>query len=88
MIDTNIILPLITFLSSVVTGVIGYSTGKRKRENEADKTAFEAYNYAIESLRREMENRVGELQRRIEQLEEENKQLRIANFNLMQNEKR
>mgnify|MGYP003301026853 CR=1 FL=1 len=79
---------LTTFGASVVSALVGYASGKRQRENEADKTAFEAYNYAIESLRREMENRVGELQRRIEQLEEENKQLRIANFNLMQNEKR
>ena len=79
---------LTTFGASVISAIIGYASGKRKRENEADKTAFEAYNYTIESLRREMENRVAELQRRIEKLEEENKQLRIDNLKLMKNEKR
>lgn len=77
-----------TFAASVVSAIIGYASGKRKRENEADKTAFEAYTYTIESLRREMENRVAELQRRIEKLEEENKKLRIDNLKLMKNEKR
>ena len=77
-----------TFGASAISAIIGYASGKRKRENEADKTAFEAYNYTIESLRREMENRVAELQRRIEKLEEENKQLRIDNLKLMKNEKR
>lgn len=77
-----------TFGASVISAIIGYASGKRKRENEADKTAFEAYNYTIESLRREMENRVSELQRRIEKLEEENKQLRIDNLKLIKNEKR
>lgn len=64
-----------TFAASLVSAIIGYASGKRKRENEADKTAFEAYNYTIESLRREMENRVAELQRRIEKLEAENRKL-------------
>lgn len=68
-----------TFAASVVSAIIGYASGKRKRENEADKTAFEAYNFAIQSLRSEFEKRVEELQRRIEQLESENKELRSKN---------
>lgn len=86
--NTELINFITPFAASVVSAIIGYATGKRKRENEADKTAFEAYNYTIESLRREMENRVAELQRRIEKLEEENKMLRIDNLKLMKNEKR
>ncbi len=65
-----------TFLASVVSAIIGYTSGKRQRENEADKTAYEAYNYAIKSLREEMERRVKELQDRIEVLERENEILR------------
>lgn len=73
---------LTTFGASVVSAIIGYASGKRLRENEADKAAFEAYNYAIASLRREMESRVAELQRRIEQLELENKNLKQINKEL------
>lgn len=67
---------LTTFGTSVISAIIGYASGKRKRENEADKTAYEAYNYAIKSLREEMERRVKELQDRIEVLERENDILR------------
>lgn len=65
-----------TFGASVLSAIIGYASGKRQRENEADKTAYEAYNYAIKSLREEMERRVQELQYRIEVLERENEILR------------
>lgn len=67
---------LTTFVASVISAIIGYASGKRQRENEADKTAYEAYNYAIKSLREEMERRVKELQDRIEVLERENQNLR------------
>lgn len=67
---------LTTFVASVISAIIGYASGKRQRENEADKTAYEAYNYAIKSLREEMERRVKELQDRIEVLEHENEILR------------
>lgn len=67
---------LTTFGASAISAIIGYASGKRQRENEADKTAYEAYNYAIKSLREEMERRVKELQDRIEVLEHENKILR------------
>ena len=65
-----------TFGASCISAIIGYASGKRQRENEADKTAYEAYNYAIKSLRDEMERRVKELQDRIEVLERENQILR------------
>lgn len=67
---------LTTFGASAISAIIGYASGKRQRENEADKTAYEAYNYAIKSLREEMERRVKELQNRIEALERENENLR------------
>lgn len=67
---------LTTFGASAISAIIGYASGRRQRENEADKTAYEAYNYAIKSLREEMERRVKELQDRIEVLERENEILR------------
>lgn len=67
---------ILTFSASAISAIIGYASGKRQRENEADKTAYEAYNYAIKSLREEMERRVKELQDRIEVLERENQNLR------------
>lgn len=60
--ESEIILSVITLVPSIVTGLIGYASGKRKRENEADKSAYEAYNFALESLRKEFEARIERMQ--------------------------
>lgn len=60
-----------TFLASWFS----YRTGKRQRENEADKAAFEAYNFAIQSLRKEFESRIDLLQRENAELRERVKEL-------------
>jgi Skp family chaperone for outer membrane proteins len=60
--ESEIILSVIGLVSSIATGLIGYANGKRKRENEADKSAYEAYNFALESLRKEFEARIERMQ--------------------------
>lgn len=60
---------ILTIIVSAVTGVGGYLTGRRKQIAEADRTAFEAYNYALESLRKEFEARTEDLQRQIKELQ-------------------
>lgn len=60
--ESEIILSVIALVSSIATGLIGYANGKRKRENEADKSAYEAYNFALESLRKEFEARIERMQ--------------------------
>ena len=60
---------LLSPIVAIITAIIGYKTGRRNRENEANRTAFEAYNFAIESLRKEFEARIDLLQK-------ENKELR------------
>ena len=90
LIDSKIILSVIGLVSSIATGLIGYANGKRKRENEADKSAYEAYNFALESLRKEFEARIERMQndynhiqanyermrRDCETLQKENRELR------------
>lgn len=60
--ESEIILSAIGLVSSITSGLIGYANGKRKRENEADKSAYEAYNFALESLRKEFEARIERMQ--------------------------
>lgn len=88
--ESEIILSVIALVPSIVTGLIGYVSGKRKRENEADKSAYEAYNFALESLRKEFEARIERMQndynhiqanyermrRDCETLQKENRELR------------
>ncbi len=76
----EIIIALIGVFSTLISSLIGYRTGKRGREKDADKTAFENYNYAIESLRKEFDRQIeclrkenNELRERIRILEEEKK---------------
>lgn len=69
---TLIISPIV----AVFTAIIGYKTGRRNRENEANRTAFEAYNFAIESLRKEFEARINMLQKENEELRNEIKLLK------------
>lgn len=65
-----------TPIIAVFTAIIGYKTGRRNRENEANRTAFEAYNFAIESLRKEFEARINMLQKENEELRKEIKELK------------
>ena len=88
--ESEIILSVIGLVSSIATGLIGYANGKRKRENEADKSAYEAYNFALESLRKDFEARIERMQndynhiqanyermrRDCETLQKENRELR------------
>lgn len=88
--ESEIMLSVIALVPSIVTGLIGYANGKRKRENEADKSAYEAYNFALESLRKEFEARIERMQndynhiqanyermrRDCETLQKENRELR------------
>ncbi len=68
MITDSLITGIIGLLSTVFASLLSYRTGKRQRENEAYKTAFEAYNFALESLRAEFEKRIEVLQRENEEL--------------------
>lgn len=77
MIDYTLLLSPIV---AIITAIIGYKTGRRNRENEANRTAFEAYNFAIESLRKEFEARINLLQKENEELREEIKQLRELKY--------
>lgn len=77
--STEIIISLI----GCITTCASYLVGKRKRETEADKSAYEAYNYALESLRKEFEARVdrmqndyAELKDKYNSLQEENEELK------------
>ena len=65
-----------TTLIAVFTAIIGFFTGKKKRDNEATHTAFEAYNFALQSLRKEFESRIELLQKENEELRNEIKALR------------
>lgn len=76
--STEIIIALIGFLSTCGS----YIVGKRKREKEADKSAYEAYNYALESLRKEFEDRVGRMQNDYNELKEKYKTLQNENEEL------
>ena len=69
MMDT-ITITLIGAAVSIVTAVLGYKQGQKKRDVEATRAAFESYNYALESLRKEFEQR-------IEALRKENEELRV-----------
>lgn len=64
-----------TTLIAVFTAIIGFFTGKKKRDNEATQTAFEAYNFALQSLRKEFESRIELLQKENEELRRQIKEL-------------
>ena len=73
MIDYSLILSPIV---AVLTAIIGYKTGRRNRENEATRVAFENYKFALESLRNEFEARINALQKENEELRREIKELK------------
>lgn len=60
---------LIGAVVSVLTGLLGFFSGRKKANAEATKAAFEAYAFAISSLRTEFENRFNAMQKRIDELE-------------------
>lgn len=62
---------IVTAAVSFITAVGGYLTGKRKQIAEADKSAYEAYNFALNSLRKEFETRIDDLQKQIQELKEQ-----------------
>lgn len=62
-------------LTTLLASWFSYKTGKRNREHEADKTAFENYNFALQSLRKEFECRIDLLQKENEELRERVKEL-------------
>lgn len=80
MMDT-ITITLIGAAVSIVTAVLGYKQGQKKRDVEATRTAFESYNYALESLRKEFEQR-------IEALRKENEELRVRIASIEKSKKR
>lgn len=80
--ENEIILSILSVCGATISGAIGFFTGKKKRDNEANKAAFEAYNYAIESLRKEFETRITYLQKENDQLRESNKELKTELKNI------
>lgn len=82
MITSEIIIAVIGLISTLLTGVVSYSTGRRQRENEADRTAYEAYSFALESLRKEFEVRIEGMRMDYEQLQKENEELKRKIFEL------
>lgn len=78
---TLIISPIV----AVLTAIIGYKTGRRNRENEATRVAFENYKFALESLRNEFEARINALQKENEELRREIKELKDGKKKLHNN---
>lgn len=62
---------LISATVSIISAFLGYFQGRKKYNAEADRAAYEAYNYALQSLRAEMEARVNNLQTQIEDLKKQ-----------------
>lgn len=56
-------------ITGIITAVCGYFTGRRKKQSEADKAAFDAYSFALQSLRTEFETRIGSLQEQVKELQ-------------------
>lgn len=73
---TNIITPILAVVAPIFTAIVGYKTGRRNRENEATRVAFENYKFALESLRNEFEARINALQKENEELRREIKELK------------
>lgn len=68
---TQILTSVVAVIAPIFTAIIGYKTGRRNRENEATRVAFENYKFALESLRNEFEARYNALQKENEELRRE-----------------
>ena len=60
---------LTTSITGIISAVGGYFTGRRKKQAEADKAAFDAYSFALQSLRTEFETRIASLQEQVKELQ-------------------
>ena len=60
---------LTTSITGIISAVGGYFTGRRKKQAEADKAAFDAYSFALQSLRTEFETRIASLQEQVKDLQ-------------------
>lgn len=59
---------IITGAAGILSTIGGWFVGRRKKQVETDKAAYEAYNFALQSLRNEFEQRISSLQQQISEL--------------------
>lgn len=59
---------IITGAAGIISTIGGWFVGRRKKQVETDKAAYEAYNFALQSLRNEFEQRIESLQQQIQEL--------------------
>lgn len=60
---------IITGAAGILSTIGGWFVGRRKKQVETDKAAYEAYNFALQSLRNEFETRIGCLQEQVKELQ-------------------
>lgn len=66
-------------ISNFFSGWLGFRTGKKKNDNEANRVAFENYKFALENLRSEFERQIAALQKENNELRERIKVLEMRN---------
>ena len=67
---------IITGAAGVLSTIGGWFVGRRKKQVETDKAAYEAYNFALQSLRNEFEQRINDLHNHIDLLQKHIEEMR------------
>lgn len=69
--NETVIVALISGGISIITALIGFFSGRRTKENEATKRAFENYSFALKNLREEFNLQINELREENRRLKEQ-----------------